>query len=107
MGSTRVARRHDRLEPGGLPGATVAGRIDAREERNRQTFTKPASPRDIKTLEQYDFGFASSAPPTQIQELASLMFVERAENLVLLGLPGVGKTDIGSAQLYRATQACI
>ncbi len=35
------------------------------------------------------------------------MFVERAENLVLLGLPGVGKTDIGSAQLYRATQACI
>lgn len=23
------------------------------------------------------------------------MFVERAENLVLLGLPGAGKTDIG------------
>jgi hypothetical protein len=33
-----------------------------------------------KTLEAYDFAFATGAPRAQIQELASLGFVERAEN---------------------------
>ena len=31
------------------------------------------------------FGFATGAPRAQIQELASLSFVERKENVVLLG----------------------
>ena len=39
----------------------------------------------IKTLDQYDFGFATGAPRRQIMELASLAFVERAENVVFLG----------------------
>ena len=43
----------------------------------------------LKTLEAYDFTFARS----QIQELASLGFVERAENIVLLGPSGTGKTQ--------------
>ena len=81
--------------------------LGAREERKRQTLTKLASLPSIKTLEQYDFGFASGAPRAQIQELASLAFIERAENVVLLGPSGVGKTHIASALAYRATQAGI
>uniref|UniRef100_UPI001E3FFC7C IS21-like element helper ATPase IstB n=3 Tax=Ralstonia solanacearum TaxID=305 RepID=UPI001E3FFC7C len=81
--------------------------LGAREERKRQTLTKLASLPGIKTLEQYDFGFASGAPRAQIQELASLAFIERAENVVLLGPSGVGKTHIASALAYRATQAGI
>ena len=46
----------------------------------------------LKTLESYDFAFASGAPRQQIQELAGLGFVERSENVVLLGPSGVGKT---------------
>ena len=80
---------------------------DAREERKRQTLTKMASLPGIKTLEQYDFGFASGAPRAQIQELAGLTFIERAENVVLLGPSGVGKTHIACALAYRATQAGI
>ena len=71
--------------------------LGAREERKRQTLTKLASLPGIKTLEQYDFGFASGAPRAQIQELGSLAFIERAENVVLLGPSGVGKTHIASA----------
>ena len=81
--------------------------LGAREERKRQTLTKLASLPSIKTLEQYDFGFASGAPRAQIRELASLAFIERAENVVLLGPSGVGKTHIASALAYRATQAGI
>ena len=37
------------------------------------------------------------APKAQIQELAHLAFVQRAENVVLLGPSGVGKTHIALA----------
>jgi DNA replication protein DnaC len=80
---------------------------DARLERQRQTLLKLATLPAVKTLEQYDFGFASGAPRLQIQELAGLSFVERAENVVLLGPSGVGKTHIGTALAYRATMAGI
>src|SRR5829696_8272822 len=80
---------------------------DARVERQRQTLLKLATLPAVKTLEQYDFGFASGAPRLQIQELAALSFIERAENIVLLGPSGVGKTHIATALAYRAAMAGI
>ena len=53
----------------------------------------------------YDFRFAVGAPKKQIQALASLAFVERKENIVLLGPSGVGKTHLAVALGYLATQA--
>jgi DNA replication protein DnaC len=79
----------------------------ARLERQRQTLLKLATLPAVKTLEQYDFGFASGAPRLQIQELATLSFIERAENVVLLGPSGVGKTHIATALAYRAVMAGI
>jgi DNA replication protein DnaC len=61
----------------------------------------------VKTLERYDFAHASGAPRSQILELASLAFIERAENVVLLGPLGVGKTHLASAYAFKATQAGI
>ena len=58
----------------------------------------------IKTLDQYDFTFATGAPRKQIMELASLAFIERAENVVFLGPSGVGKTHLAIALGYLATQ---
>lgn len=58
---------------------------EARAERTRTTLLKLASLPAVKTLEQYDFSFASGAPRAQLQELAALTFIERAENIVLLG----------------------
>ena len=58
----------------------------------------------IKTLEAFDFAFATGVPRTQIHELASLSFIERIENVVLLGPSGTGKTHIAIALGYLATQ---
>lgn len=67
-------------------------------------FARTAGFPAVKTLDGYDFGFATGAPRRQIQELASLAFVERAENVVLLGPSGVGKTHLAIALGYLATQ---
>ena len=69
----------------------------ARGERQRQTLLKLATLPTVKTLEQFDFAFASGAPRAQIQELAALTFIERAENIVLLGPSGVGKSHVAVA----------
>jgi len=80
---------------------------NARIERQRTTLMKIATLPSIKTIEQYDFAFASGAPRAQIQELAALAFIERAENIVLLGPSGVGKSHLAQALAYRAVMAGI
>lgn len=70
---------------------------DARRVRSRELLTRTAGFPALKTLEAYDFAFATGAPRAQIQELASLGFVERSENIVLLGPSGTGKTHLAIA----------
>ena len=59
----------------------------------------------LKTLEQFDFGFQPSVDRRVIRELAGLAFVERAENVILLGPPGVGKTHLAIALGVKAAEA--
>jgi DNA replication protein DnaC len=47
----------------------------------------------LKTLEQFDFDFQPSLDRRQVRELAGLSFAERAHNAIVLGPPGVGKTQ--------------
>jgi len=78
-----------------------------RQERSRTLLTRTAGFPAIKTLEQYDFEFAAGAPKKLLTELWTLAFVERAENVVLLGPSGVGKTHLAVALGYKATQSGI
>lgn len=79
----------------------------ARMARQRSTFARLASFPAIKTLDGFDFAAASGVPRAQIQELGSLAFIERNENVVLLGPSGTGKTHLAVALGYAATQAGI
>jgi len=77
----------------------------ARAERMRRMLTRLAGFPAIKTLDEFDFEFALGVSKALVLELGSLAFVERAENVVLLGPSGVGKTHLAVALGYRATQA--
>ena len=59
----------------------------------------------IKTLDQFDFDFQPSLDRKQVRELAGLSFVERAQNVVILGPPGVGKTHLAVALGVKAVEA--
>lgn len=80
---------------------------EARAERQRSTLLKLATLPAVKTLEQFDFSFASGVPRAQVTELAGLAFIERAENAVFLGPSGVGKSHLAIALAYRAVMARI
>jgi DNA replication protein DnaC len=82
----------------------VVAERESRRARAREMFARVAGFPAIKTLDQYDFSFVTGAPRKQIMELASLAFVERAENAVFLGPSGVGKTHLAIALGYLATQ---
>ena len=58
----------------------------------------------LKTLEQFDFTFQPSIDRKVVRELSTLGFVGRAENVVLLGPPGVGKTHLAIGLAIKAAE---
>ncbi len=78
--------------------------LDARRLRSQAMLVRIAGFPTIKLLEDFDFRFAKGAPKKTIQNLASLAFIERKENIILLGPSGVGKTHLAIALGYLATQ---
>jgi DNA replication protein DnaC len=51
----------------------------------------------VKSLEDFDFAFQPSVDQKLIRELATGRFVANAENVLLFGPPGVGKTHLAIA----------
>lgn len=87
----------------GLLKAEAAGR----NVRKQTLLTRLAGFPAIKTLDDFDYEFAQGVKRSQIEELAGLGFVERHENVVLIGPSGVGKTHLAIALGYRAAQTGI
>ena len=71
--------------------------------RSKEMMLKTASFPVIKTLEEFD-NKESSVNISQLKELSTLSFIDRKENILLLGPSGVGKTHIAIALGYLATQ---
>jgi DNA replication protein DnaC len=58
----------------------------------------------LRTLEQFDFSFQPGLPAARIRELAELGFLDRAETVIFVGRPGVGKTHLAVSFGLRACQ---
>lgn len=75
------------------------------KERGMESLLKQARLPWVKTLEQFDFSFQPGIDRKVVRELAGLAFVERSENVILLGPPGVGKTHLAVALGVKAADA--
>lgn len=78
--------------------------ISLKHEKHMALSTALAKFPYIKTLESFDFSFQPSIDPKTIRELATCSFINRAENLVLLGPPGTGKSHLSVALGLKAIQ---
>jgi DNA replication protein DnaC len=76
-----------------------------RHQRGVESRLKLARRPGVKSLDPFDFDFQPSIDRKQVRERAGLSFVERAENVVLLGPPGVGKTHLAIALGVKAVEA--
>jgi DNA replication protein DnaC len=68
--------------------------VDSRRLRSHASRMRLAGFPAVKTLAQFDFSFQPSIDERQVRELATLRFVSEANNVILLGPPGVGKTHL-------------
>ena len=78
--------------------------IAAREERRIKASLRLAGLPFVRTLDAFDFAFQPSLDRAQILDLASLAFLARKENVLLLGPPGVGKSHLAVALALCACQ---
>lgn len=76
-----------------------------RRIRSRQVRLKLSNLPHHKTIEDFDFQFQPGISRKQIDELLSLTFIERKENVIFLGPPGVGKTHLSVALGMEAIKA--
>jgi len=76
-----------------------------RKRRSEETRIKLSRLPHRKTLDEFEFGFQPSIDKRQVDELATLAFAARAENVILLGPPGVGKTHLAVALAMKALEA--
>lgn len=77
-----------------------------RAQRSKAMVLRTAGFPVLKTMEAFDYK-SSSLNQAQLQELSSLAFVDRKENILLLGPSGVGKTHLAIALGYLCTQSRI
>ena len=75
-----------------------------REARRRQRRLKEAKIPVVKDLTTFDFEMIPQLNQKKIRQLLSGAYMEKAEPVILIGNPGLGKTHIATALAVAATQ---
>ena len=84
--------------------ALLGAHITLRNNRRLQTAMRASRLPAVKTLADFDFSFQPSLKRDQLESLHDLGFIDRRENVVLLGPPGVGKTHLAISLAVAAAQ---
>lgn len=79
--------------------------LERRDGKQLDQRLRRASFEHHKTLEDFDFVFNPAIPKARIIDLATCTFVERHENVLLIGPTGTGKSHIAQALGHRACRA--
>ena len=94
-----------KLEPPAAIEALLGAQITLRNNRRLQAAMRSSRLPVVKTLRDFDFSFQPSVKREQLESLHTLGFVERKENVVFLGPPGVGKTHLAISLAIAAAES--
>ena len=92
------------LSPAAAMEQLLAAQVTLRRHRRLTSAMHSARLPAVKTLDTFDFAFQPSIDRGQILNLHELGFVERKENVILLGPAGVGKTHLAISLLVTAAE---
>ncbi len=76
--------------------------LNDREQRASQRRIKAAKFPVVKTLDTFDFAVQPSLNKTLVRELMAGQYMDRCENVLLVGNSGTGKTHLASALAFSA-----
>jgi DNA replication protein DnaC len=85
--------------------ALLGAQIALRNQRRLQAAMRSSRLPVVKTLADFDFSFQPALQREQIDSLHTLGFIERRENVIFLGPPGVGKTHLAISLAIAAAQS--
>jgi len=83
----------------------LSDEVERRDAKQLESRIRRASFEGMRSLEDFDFHFNPEIPKAKIIDLATCGFVERHENVLLVGRTGVGKSHIAQALGHRACRA--
>lgn len=84
--------------------ALLGAQISLRNNRRLQAAMRSSRLPAVKMLTDFDFSFQPSIKREQLDSLHELGFLERRENVIFLGPPGVGKTHLAISLAIAAAQ---
>ena len=83
----------------------LSDEVERRESKQLEQRIRRACFEHQKTLEDFDFLFNSALPKAKIIDLATCSFIDRRQNVLLVGPTGVGKSHLAQALGHRACRA--
>lgn len=83
----------------------LSDEVERRDSKQLDVRLRRASFDGPRAIEDFDFHFNPKIPKSKIIDLATCSFVERKENVLLVGRSGVGKSHIAQALGQRACRA--
>ena len=83
----------------------LAAQVTLRNNRRLTAAMRSSRLPVVKTLATFDFAFQPSIKREQIDSLHELGFLQRKENVVFLGPPGVGKTHLAISLAIAAAKS--
>lgn len=83
----------------------LADEVERRDGRQLSQRLRRANFEHAKTMEDFDFAFNGAVPKAKVLELATCAFVERHDNVLIIGPTGVGKSHLAQALGHRACRA--
>lgn len=102
---TRAAQAAERnLTPTEFLAILLDDELERRDQNRLGRLVAEAGIDPGKTLAQFDFTAAPQINRTLVLELADCTFVHRAENVLLSGPTGTGKSHVGNALAWEAVK---
>jgi DNA replication protein DnaC len=83
----------------------LSDEVERRDGKQLEQRIRRACFEHQKTIDDFDFQFNPSVPKSRIIDLATCVFIDRKENVLIVGPTGVGKSHLAQALGHRACRA--